>query len=176
MRHLILSLLVLGFSQNLQAKLGVDEPSSENNESNKEYLECANRIEASGKVYLECVKSVKEEPVKSLSAGVVFKEPRSRASANNQQKENVRKPAQRETSNEQIFSEAHSCVARFTSDGLPDIKCNGQRLKWLGKSDGFTNVISLANHYLAEAGFIPINCWSASSYNFYCIYHKHSQN
>ena len=175
MRHLILSLLVLGFSQNLQAKLDVSKPSSENNESNKEYFECANRIEASGKVYLECVKSVKEEPVKSLSAGVVFKEPRSTASANNQQKENVRKLAQQEASNEQIFSEAHSCVARFTSDGFPDIECNGQRLNGMGKSDGFTKVISLANHYLAGAGFIPINCWPAS-YNFYCVYHKHSQN
>lgn len=44
MRHLVLSLLVLGFSQNLQAELNINALSDE---KNKDQLGCANRAKAS---------------------------------------------------------------------------------------------------------------------------------
>ena len=53
MKHLILSLLVLGFSQSLQAKLNINSPSGEKNKThlvgkkNKSYSACANRVKDS---------------------------------------------------------------------------------------------------------------------------------
>ena len=53
MKHLILSLLVLGFSQSLQAKLNINSPSGEKDkthlvgEKNKDYSACANRVKNS---------------------------------------------------------------------------------------------------------------------------------
>ena len=47
MKHLILSLLILGFAQNLQAKLNINSPSSEIGEKNKDQLGCADKVKAS---------------------------------------------------------------------------------------------------------------------------------
>ena len=185
MRHLILSLLVLGFSQNLQAKLDVSKPSSENNASNKEHFECANRIEASGKVYLECVRSVKEEPVKSLSAGVTFKEPRSTASANNQQKKDKRTPAQEQV---QVPSDALFCFTYYTSSRYQiTVRCNGSVVRGFNASTSsrdrmhFLNVLlragSEAGQFLVEAGFIPAGClYNYDNREFICAYYRVPQN
>ena len=158
MRHLIVGVIVLGFAQSLQAKLDVDAFSSENNENNTEYLECVRKSK---------VEPVKNSPIEKPS-------PRSTDLISDQKNSRARKPAQ-ENSNAQVLSGAHSCVAHFTGEGYPEIKCNGQLLSGTGRGDGLTDVISLANHYLAEAGFVPISCWGTRS-NTYCAYHKPQQN
>ena len=160
MRHLILSLLVLGFSQNLQAKLDVNAFSSENNENNTEYL--------------ECVRKSKVESVKNFSAEAPSS--RSTASVNNQQKKDKRTPAQERASDEQILSLAHSCVAHFPFSGTGSVFCIGVDLSSIisgseGNGERIASEISRISNRLGSAGFISTSCWHEESSRF-CIYHK----
>ena len=202
MKHLILSLLVLGFSQNLQAGLNINSPSGE---KNKDQLGCADKVNASHtknvqQPHAPVVQAQDHKDVQRNVSATDKPSPESVSSHNNKdsQKESVtnsqeettsqkdnptastddqkkqRTPAQ--TSDQQILSTASFCIANFTRVSEQfSVICNGLRLSKL--KDKGIKTISKVGHYLVRAGFTPLNCWSSGStelskLHIYCAYYK----
>ena len=190
MKHLILSLLVLGFSQSLQAKLNINSPSDE---KNKNQLGCADNVSASHtkdvqqphapvvqaqdhkdvqrnvsatdkpspeSVSFHSNKDPQKETVANSQTETTFQKPTSTASVDDLKKQSERTPAQ--TSDQQILSTARFCIANFTRVSEQfSVICNGLRLSKL--KDRGVKTISKVGHYLVRAGFTPLNCWSSGS-------------
>ena len=194
MRHLVLSLLVLGFPQSLQAKL---EVSSSSGEKGKDHLGCVKEVEVSsyskdGQPNTPVVEVQDNKDIQRTEASATDKpssEPVSSHNNKDSQQETIinsqvettsqktnstasvddqKKQSGRtpaQASDEEILSEARFCFVYFDHENSrSEIRCNEQNLNKSGN-------IPSVGHYLVTAGFIPGNCWNKLSFT-YCIYYK----